>query len=193
MNHILVEIMSKLTQLSENEKMDIEHSFPIKTYEKGALLMREGQIARNAYYVIQGIVREYELVGGEEKTTAFYSEGQSAINFNSIVNEAPSKVNFVCGEQTTVAVLNSEKEKELYKKHPRFETFCRKGMEQMMGVKQSQLAEIITLKPEKRYEKLQQERPELLNRVPQYQVASYLGISPEALSRIRSRLTNKLS
>ena len=193
MNHVLVELMSELTPLSENEKMDIESSFPIETYEKGTFLIQEGQIARNAYHVIQGLIREYKLVGGEEKTTAFYSEGQSAINFNSIVNEAPSKVNFVCGEQTTVAILNSEKEKELYKKHPRFETFCRKGMEAMMGVKQSQLTEIITLKPEKRYEKLQRERPELLNRVPQYQVASYLGISPEALSRIRSRLSTKLS
>ncbi len=184
--------MSELTQLSENEKMDIENSFPIKTYKKGAFLIKEGQIARNAYYVIQGVVREYELVDGEEKTTAFYSEGQSAINFNSIANQTPSEVNFVCGERTTVAVLNSEKEKELYQKHPRFETFCRKGMEEMMGAKQSQLTEIITLKPEKRYEKLQRERPELLNRVPQYQIASYLGITPEALSRIRNRLTNKL-
>lgn len=61
-----------------------------------------------------------------------------------------------------------------------------------MGVKQSQLTEFITLKPEKRYEKLQQQNPKLLNRVPQYQVASYLGITPEALSRIRNRIANKL-
>ncbi len=187
MNHILVEIMSNLTPLSENEKADIESSFPIETYEKGKFLMREGQIARNAYYVITGCIREYELVDGEEKTKAFYTEGQSAINFNSIANQSLSKVNFVCAEQTTVAILNSEKEKELYEKYPRFETFCRTGMEEMMGAKQNLLSELITMKPEKRYEKLQQERPELLNRVPQYQIASYLGIKPETLSRIRKR------
>ncbi len=187
MNHILVEIMSNLTPLSENEKADIESSFPIETYEKGKFLMREGHIARNAYYVITGCIREYELVDGEEKTKAFYTEGQSAINFNSIANQSLSKVNFVCAEQTTVAILNSEKEKELYEKYPRFETFCRTGMEEMMGAKQNLLSELITMKPEKRYEKLQQERPELLNRVPQYQIASYLGIKPETLSRIRKR------
>ena len=60
-------------------------------------------------------------------------------------------------------------------------------MEEMMGNKQQELTELITLKPEKRYEKLQQERPDLLNRVPQYQIASYLGIKPETLSRIRKR------
>ena len=193
MKHILVELMAELTPLSENEKMDIESSFPIKTFEKGALLMREGQIAKNAYYIIKGLVREYELVDGEEKTTAFYTEGQSAINFNSLANQTPSKLNLVCGERTTLAVLNSEKEKELYKKHPRFETFCRTGMEEMMGAKQNQLTEFITLKLEKRYEKLQRERPGLINRVPQYQIASYLGVTPEALSRMRSRLANKLS
>ncbi|MGB3464100.1 MAG: Crp/Fnr family transcriptional regulator [Cyclobacteriaceae bacterium] len=193
MNHILIELMSELTPLSESEKMDIESSFPIEAYEKGTFLTREGQIVSNAYYVIEGFVREYELVDGEEKTTAFYSEGQSAINFNCIANQVPSKINFVCGERTTVAILNAEKEKELYRKHPRFETFCRTGMEKMMGVKQNQLTELITLKPEKRYEKLQQESPQLLNRVPQYQIASYLGVTPEALSRIRNRIANKLS
>ena len=149
--------------------------------------MREGQIARNAYYVISGCIREYELVDGEEKTTAFYTEGRSAINFNSLSQQVPSKVYFICSEPTTVAILNTDKEKELYLKHPRFETFCRIGIEQMIGAKHSQLNEFITMKPRERYEKLQQERPDLLNRVPQYQIASYLGIKPETLSRIRKR------
>ena len=193
MNHILVELLSQLTPLSENEKMDIEKSFPIKTFEKETFLIREGQISRNAYYVIKGLVREYKLINGEEKTTEFYVEGQPVINFDSIANQTPSTLNFVCAEETIVAVLNTKKEEELYAKYPRFETFCRTGMEKMMGIKQIKLTEFITLKPEKRYQKLQSERPELLNRVPQYQIASYLGITPEALSRIRNRLAHKLS
>ena len=190
MNHILVRLMSELTPLSENEKMDIESSFPIETYEKGTLLLREGQIASNAYYVIQGFIREYQIVDGEEKTTAFYFESQSAVNFNSLANQTPSKSNFVCGERTILAVLNAKKEKELYKKYPRFEAFCRTGMEKMIGVKHDQLSELIILKPEKRYKKLQQESPHLLKRVPQHQIASYLGITPEALSRIRNRIAH---
>ena len=193
MNHILVELLSQLTPLSENEKIDIEKSFPIKTFEKETFLIREGQISRNAYYVIKGLVREYKLINGEEKTTEFYVEGQPVINFDSIANQTPSTLNFVCAEETIVAVLNTKKEEELYAKYPRFETFCRTGMEKMMGIKQIKLTEFITLKPEKRYQKLQSERPELLNRVPQYQIASYLGITPEALSRIRNRLAHKLS
>lgn len=187
MENILVQLISQLTPISEEEKQDIERSFPIRTYQKDALLIRQGQFAKNAFYVIEGCIREFELIDGEEKTTAFYTKGQSAVNFQSLSNKAPSKVNFVCAEPTTLAILNTDKEQALYKKHPRFETFCRTGMEEMMGAKHEELTETIVLKPEQRYEKLQKERPELLNKVPQYQIASYLGIKPETLSRIRKR------
>ena len=188
MKHILVELMSQLTSISEEERVAIENSFAIKTFEKGTYLMREGQIVKNAYYVIKGCIREYQLMHGEEKTTAFYTENQSAVNFNSMTTQTPSKINFVCAESTTVAILNAEKEKALYKKHPRFETFCRVGVEQMMGVKHEKMTELITLKPEQRYKKLLEENPDLINRVPQYQIASYLGVKPETLSRIRRKI-----
>lgn len=191
MQHILVKLLSNLTPLTEEEKVDIENSFRIKTFEKGTYLRREGQIEKNAYHVIEGCIREYKLIDGEEKTTAFYIENQAAVNFDSLSNQSPSKVNFVCNEDTTVAILNSEKEQELYSKHPRFESFCRTGVEKMMGAKHEQLREYLILKPEQRYQKLQKERPELINRVPQYQIASYLGIKPETLSRIRQRIANK--
>lgn len=191
MKHILVEILSSLTTISEDEALDIEQSFPVKTYDKGTYLLKEGQIAKSAYFVVEGCIREYELRDGIEKTTGFFTENQSAANFQSLAGKVPSKQNFVCAEKTTVAVLNSEKEQELYRKHPRFETFCRTGMEKMMGDKHNELAEFISLKPEERYLKLQEDRPELINRVPQYQIASYLGIKPETLSRIRKRLIKK--
>ncbi|MEM1328744.1 MAG: Crp/Fnr family transcriptional regulator [Bacteroidota bacterium] len=189
MNHIFVELLSQMTHLSAKEQAAIESSFPIKTFEKDTFLLKEGQIARNAYFVIEGCIRAYQLLDGEEKTTAFFTEHQSVVNFNSLANRQPSRLNLVCAETSTIAILNSEKEQALYRQFPRFETFCRTGIEQMMGDQQQQLATFIALKPEQRYLKLQNERPDLLNRVPQYQIASYLGIKPETLSRIRKRLT----
>ena len=115
--HILVEVLSKFTKVTEEEELDIRNSFPIAKYKKGTYLLREGQIAREAYFVIKGCVREYMLTDGEEQTTAFFTENQSVINFNSISNQRPSKINFICTEATSLAVLNSEKEQELYKKH----------------------------------------------------------------------------
>ncbi|MFK7775531.1 MAG: Crp/Fnr family transcriptional regulator [Saprospiraceae bacterium] len=191
MENILVQFMSQMTTLSKEETTSIENSFPIKTFKKEHLLLKEGMIANDAYYVIEGCIREYELLDGEEKTTAFYTENQSAINFNSQANKIPSIKYFECTEQTTVAILNNEKEKELYQKHPRFETFCREGMEQMMGAQQEALSKFIISNPTERYLKLVNERPDLINRVPQYQIASFLGIKPETLSRIRKKIASK--
>jgi len=189
MEHVLIQFMSQLTSLTDEEAASIRESFPIKTFEKKHQLLKEGMIANNAYLVIKGCIHEYELIDGEEKTTAFYTENQSAINFNSQVNNIPSTKYFECSEATTVAILNGEKEKELYSKHPRFERFCREGMEQMMGAQQETLSKRIISSPTERYQQLVTERPDLINRVPQYQIASYLGIKPETLSRIRKKLS----
>jgi CRP-like cAMP-binding protein len=191
MDHILVQMMEQLTPLTEDEKFAIIESFPIKTYAKGTFLLKEGRVAHDAYYVLEGLIREYELFEGEEKTTALYTEGQAAANFHSIASGTPSKRYFLCEEKTTVAVVNSEKEHALYKKYPRFEKYCRVGMEEMMGAELQQITDFVSMKPEERYLNFINERPGLINRLPQYHIASYLGIKPETLSRIRRRIVSK--
>lgn len=193
MNHILIELLSNITPLTDEEKKSIIDYFPIKTHAKGTFLVKEGQLHRRSHHVIQGCVRAYKLIDGEEKTTAFFTENEAVVNFYSFNNQVPSKISLICLEKTTTASISFEKEQEFYTKHSRFESLCRVGLEEMMGNKEEELAERIVLKPEQRYEKLQKERPDLLNRVPQYQIASYLGITPEALSRLRNRIAKKTS
>ncbi|MEL6252367.1 MAG: Crp/Fnr family transcriptional regulator [Bacteroidota bacterium] len=189
--HALVEIMSKLVALTEEEKQGIEEAFPIKTYPKGSFLLKEGQISQDAYYVIKGCIRKYEIQNAEEKTLDFIVEGQGVVDFLSMAQQQPSNLFFECVEETTVAILNQKKENKLYKRFPHFETICRTTMESDMGVKQAEFTRFITSTPEERYLFLLAERPGLLNRVPQYQLASYLGVKPETLSRIRRRITLK--
>ena len=191
MKNILVELMSQLTNLTEEESLAIEESFPMKTFKKGTYLLKEGQVAVDSYFIIKGCIRNYQLVDGEEKTIDFYEDNQTAANFNSLANKTPSKHFFVCIEETTVAIVNNLKEQELYKKYPRFEAFCREGMEQMMGNQQEDFLKFKVSNPEERYLILLKERPTLINRVPQYQLASYLGIEPETMSRIRKRIIKK--
>ena len=188
MKHIFVQLMSEMTSLTEAETKAIESSFPIKTFKKDYYPIKEGQYVKDSFYILKGCIRVYKIIDGEEKTIAFFTENQSVANFKSLINNTPSGQNYVCAEECTVAILNADKEKELYQAHPRFEAFCRDGMEKMMGSKQAEMADYMILKPKQRYEKLQLERPDLLNRVPQYQLASFLGIKPETLSRIRKQL-----
>lgn len=189
MAHVLVQVLSEMTALTGEEMAAIESYFPVKTYKKGTYLLREGQIATDAYFVVKGCIRSYQLMDGEEKTLDFFTENQSAANFSSLASGKPSNQNFVCTEETTVAIINSEKEQDLYRQYPRFESFCREGMEKMVGKQHEQFSNFVKLSPEERYINLFHERPDLINRVPQYQLASYIGIQPETLSRIRKRIS----
>lgn len=191
MKNILVETMSQLTRLSEEEALAIEQSFPIKTFGKGTYLLKEGQIAKDVFLVVQGCVRKYRMADGAEITIDFHTEGHTAADFHSMANQLPTCYNFICTEDTTVAIVNAEKEAVLFKRFPRFETICRVEFEKIMGTNEHKLAAFNAHNPEEKYLVLLEERPDLLNRVPQYQIASYLGVKPETLSRIRKRIAGK--
>tara|TARA_R110002049_G_scaffold14886_6_gene61955 strand:- start:2774 stop:3352 length:579 start_codon:yes stop_codon:yes gene_type:complete len=191
MKNTLVEMMSSFIDLSSEEKQGILNAFPIKTFLKDTDLLKEGQIAKDAFAVIKGCIRKYSVEDGEEVTTEFYTECQSAVNFDSMANGKPSKYYFTCTEDTTVAILNSEKENALYKKFPRFGEVCRVEMEKMLGTSQENLSTFKNATPTKRYLNVLENRPDLLQRVPQYQLASYIGVKPETLSRIRRKINKK--
>ncbi len=185
MENILVDEISKLTSLTEEEKQAVKESFPIKTFAKGTSLIKTGQYSKDSFMVIQGCLRKYFLRDGEEVTSAFFIEGDSMVN---LLNDQSSSYNLVCVESTTVAIINSDQEAKLYKNYPKFERICRVEFEKMMGHKSIEMDKFINSSPEEKYLNLMQEKPDLLQRVPQYQIASYLGIKPETLSRIRKRL-----
>ena len=163
----------------------------IKTLKKGEHLLREGEVSAKSYSIVSGCVRQYYLVNGEEKTTFFYSEGQSIFSPNSTSERIPAKYYLSCVEYTTLSVISLENQKEMYSRFPVLESMSRLSLQEELHNYQEMLATYITTSPEERYLNLLKFRPELLNRVPQYQLASYLGVTPESLSRIRKRILLK--
>lgn len=178
--------------LTQEEGNIVKECIPVKTYKKGTILLEAGQVSTECYFVMSGCVRHYYITEeGEEKTTFFYTEEGSVASLTSYMNQTPADHYFACLEDCVLAVLGYEKEKELYQRFPRFESLCRVGMEKNFGAHQEMLAKFITQSPEQRYLNLLQTRPDLMNRVPQHQLASYLGVKPESLSRIRKRIALK--
>lgn len=160
----------------------------IQSYKKGEHLLNEGEVFAKSYSIVSGCVRQYYLLDGEEKTTFFYTEGQSIFSPDNTSNRIPSKYYLSCVEYTTVSVITLENQEELYKQFPILESMSRVSLKEELHNYQEMLSTYITTTPEERYLNLLKYRPELLDRVPQYQLASYLGVTPESLSRIRKRI-----
>ena len=191
MENEIVKLISRYLDLSNEEASAFAECIPIKIFKKGHLLLREGQLSRDSYFVIEGCVRRYYIIDGEERTTEFYVEDESIASLQSYKNKTPANHYFECVEDCRLAVLNYNKEQELFKRVPKYEALCRMSMENDFGEQQEVLAKFITSSPEDRYKNLLETRPDLLQRVPQYHLASYLGVKPESLSRIRKRLAKK--
>jgi CRP-like cAMP-binding protein len=177
--------------LSPEEARDLDELVPIRNFKKGTVLLEAGKVATESYYCLTGCVHLYYNVDGNERTTAFYTEGQSIASIKSFLNQVPADHYLACVEDCTPAVWSYTAEKELFRRHPRLESFCRITVESDFGTAQEALASFITKTPEQRYLDLMTARPELVQRVPQYLLASYLGVTPESLSRIRKRIVSK--
>ncbi|WP_400190370.1 Crp/Fnr family transcriptional regulator [Hymenobacter sp. B81] len=153
----------------------------------GTVLLREGAVARACYLVLQGCVRSYFLLEGQEKTAAFYTEGQPLLTV-SYTTQQPAAHYLVCAEDCWLLSGSPAGNQALFERYPRLETLGRLISSALLAETQTTLDSYRNLSPQQRYLQLLQTRPELVRRVPQYHLASYLGIQPESLSRIRRRL-----
>lgn len=182
-------VVSNFPMVSAREAEALSVFSQIKSFAQGDFLLREGQIQKGCFFVVSGCVREYYLIDGEERTTAFYTDMQPVTSVTSSKPKTPVKFYLECLEGSVVSYMTIEAEMEMYRQFPQAESYCRIGAEEIISEYQNMLAAYMVSTPEERYRKLLETRPELLNRVPQYQLASYLGVKPESLSRIRKRIS----
>lgn len=192
MKNLLFDFIAKYISLTEEEKNAILSSDLFRSVKKGTTLLKEGQKSKDSYFVLKGCIRIYYIIDGEEKTTAFYTE-MDALTPHCVINKAPSEYFISCVEDSIITVSNSDMEVEINSKFPKFEIMCRMLSEELLAKHQIDFDEFKTSSPEQRYLNLLQKRPDLIQRVPQHQLASYLGIKPQSLSRLRARILEKKS
>lgn len=190
MEDILFGFISKYVSLTEDEKNVILSLGIFRSVNKGTILLKEGQNSKDSYFVLKGCMRKYYVLDGEEKTTAFYTE-MEVLTPHCVISKTPSEYYVSCIEDTILTVSNLDMEVEVNSKFPKFETLCRMFSEERLAKQQIDFDEFKTSSPEQRYLNLIQKRPDLIQRVPQHQLASFLGITPQSLSRLRARIIER--
>jgi CRP-like cAMP-binding protein len=190
MNHHLLQFIEKNTSLNRGEILEIMQHMAIETYSKGTILLRQGEISDKCYFVLTGCIRQYSVGNdGKEVTVNFFTEEQAVVIFKSYKQRIPSDYFLTCLEDSTLLVGDFESEESMYKKFPVLEKITRIIIEHNFGKEQDEKARFMGAVPEERYRMLLEKRPGLINRVAQHQLASYLGITPESLSRIKKRVS----
>ncbi len=164
-----------------------EQLVTIRNYKKGDIIIREGIVCNHVSFINYGSVRMYFVIDGKEKIISFCNELNYIADYRSFLTREPSRVYMQALEPTEVADTSYEGLQLLYDKVPEANKLGRLIAEQLF-IEMSDGAD--TEKNETidvRYSKIMNEQPWLMQRVPQYMIASYLGITPEALSRVKAR------
>lgn len=190
MKDALLDFISQYVSLTEEEENAILSLDLFRSAKKGTILLKEGQRSQDNYFVLKGCIRIYYIIDGEERTTAFYTE-KDALTPHCVMTKAPSEYYISCVEDSILSVSNPELEAATNQKFPKFESLCRVLSEERLAKQQLDFYAFKTSSPEQRYLDLLQKRPDLIQRVPQHQLASFLGIKPQSLSRLRARILEK--
>tara|TARA_R110002096_G_C14656612_1_gene727041 strand:+ start:8571 stop:9155 length:585 start_codon:yes stop_codon:yes gene_type:complete len=179
-------LVSQFKLITKEEVNLIVEKTVVKEFKKGEVLLREGQIPTKCYMVVEGCVREYLIKDGDEKSTAFFTEGDTFTPHTP--DSKPSIHYWECTEDCILTISNKNFEEEIRQALPRLDAIFQEIAIGKINKAKAEWSQFISSSPEERYVNLLETKPHLINRVPHYQLASYLGIKPQSLSRIRKRV-----
>lgn len=182
--------MTHMVSIPEDEWEYFVQHLTERTFKKHEYLARAGEVVNNFYFIIHGLVRFFYCTrDGKEFNKHFAMEHGFAGSFHSFVLHAPCGFFVEALEHTTTIVLPNRLLHALYDRHACWERVGRKHAEQLLLIKEAREKELLLDSLEVRYRRFLQEFPGLGKRIPQYHIASYLGVTDVALSRIRQKMT----
>ena len=176
---------------TSKEKEVIKQRLIVRDVPKNYILVDLGDVAKEIYFINKGCLRFYYLTDeGNEVTGFIFQENMFAASAESFYTQQPSTQVLETLEESELFVISYDGLNYLYEAVPKMNILTRKLLEQRMAFAQKVVASLIIHKPQDRYIAYRKLHPDLENRIPQHILASYMGITPVSLSRIRRRISN---
>jgi CRP-like cAMP-binding protein len=192
MHELFLQKFNEKVALTGEEAAYIKQMLIPKKLRKRQYLLQEGDICKNICFVEKGALRAYVLdENGNEHITAFALEGWTIGDLYSFMKAEPATLNIEALEDCELLLTSKAAHDELLTKLPKYETYIRMLLTDAYIALQRRTTDMISLSSEKRYQAFTNMYPALVQRVPQHMIASFMGLSPETLSRVRSRISNR--
>lgn len=188
MSDLLIQHINKHTDLSETDADFVVSNFKKVTFKKHSYLLRAGEVCRYESFITKGLLKIYSLsASGIEHIIFFAVENWYAGDLYSFLTGLPATLNIVAMEDTEVLQIEKRVLERLLVQVPPMERYFRILFQNAFVASQVRIMESISDSAETRYEAFLKRYPLIQNRIPQYLIASYLGITPQFLSKIRRK------
>lgn len=179
---------TKFIHLSDDNWELLKSKLKILHLKKGEKLHSQGEVCNYVTFVNKGLLKAYHIVDGKEYVEAFFIEDEYLSDYSSFLTRTPGLLYVECLEDSELLLLDYQSVQELYEKINEFQKFGRLMAEFLFIMISMRTNSLLFESPEQRYINFEKENPDLMQRVPLYSIAAYLGVTPEALSRIRKRV-----
>lgn len=190
--NLLLENIAKHVSLSPEEQSHFLSLTETRKYKSKTILLREGEICTNSYFVTKGVLRSYNVdTNGVEHVVSFACPGWWIADMYSYLSQRPGQLYIEVNENTEVILLSKENQERLYHDIPKVERFFRILIENSLIANQQRLIDNLSFTAEARYDKFTKKYSDLAHCLPQKQIASYIGVTPEFFSKMKSQLLKK--
>ncbi|MCW3125543.1 MAG: Crp/Fnr family transcriptional regulator [Bacteroidetes bacterium] len=190
MDDLLI-FLRTLTDFSEESWHILSQIVKKVEYHKGDYLVQADKVCHSLFFISRGYCRAFHIQEGVEVNTMFYFEGEIATNINSYATQVRSSFFIEACEPMTVYRFDKEDVFKISQLSPQIDMAGKRSLERIAAKQEKQLEMFRLLSARKRYDHLAIHQPEMLNRVSLSQLSSYLGVTRETLSRIRSKKRSK--
>lgn len=184
----IVTHIRKHVSLTDAEADVLSSFLLVRNIKKKEHLLEAGKVCHENYFVVQGCFRMYlTTTKGVEQVIQFGIEDWWITDYASYKTGLPSGYSIQATEKATIIVLDKKDEEEMFARLPQMERYFRRVAEKAYSAQLNRIHYIFNLTGEEQYRLMNRKHPEFVQRVPQYMLASFLGITPEFLSKLRAK------